>query len=80
MATMYKLIKTDNEYEKALKDVEALIDLNPAPGTDEGDLLEHLTLLISNYEEDHFPLELPDPIDAIKFRMEQQELSQRERT
>jgi HTH-type transcriptional regulator/antitoxin HigA len=75
---MYKIIKTDIEYEKALKDVEALIDLDPAPGTDEGDRLELLTLLIANYEEEHFPLELPDPIEAIKFRMEQQELSQRD--
>jgi HTH-type transcriptional regulator/antitoxin HigA len=72
---MYKVIKTEAEYEQALKEAETLIELDPKSGTEDGDRLELLTLLISNYEESHFPLPLPDPIEAIKFRMEQQGLA-----
>jgi len=72
---MYKVIKTVAEYEQALKEAETLIELDPKSGTEDGDRLELLTLLISNYEESHFPLPLPDPIEAIKFRMEQQGLA-----
>ena len=75
---MIKIIKTENEYNKALADAEALVELDPAPGTKQGDQLELLTFLISKYEEDHFALGLPDPIEAIKFRMDQQGLSQKD--
>lgn len=65
----YKVIKTEEEYKLALKRLEVIFDANP--GTVEGDELELLSLLIDNYEKIHYPIDLPDPIEAIKFRMEQ---------
>jgi HTH-type transcriptional regulator/antitoxin HigA len=75
---MGKLIKTDADYHRALAEAERLIDLDPLPGTKAGDRLELLTFLISHYEESRFPIELPDPVEAIKFRMEQQGLRPRD--
>ncbi|UCH93919.1 MAG: transcriptional regulator [Candidatus Aminicenantes bacterium] len=75
---MMGIIKTDEQYEEALALVEELMDLNPEPGTGDADKLELLILLISNYEKEHFPMKMPDPIEAIKFRMEQQQLSQKD--
>ncbi|RQR49713.1 transcriptional regulator [Burkholderia sp. Bp9140] len=68
-------IRTEADYKAALKAVSALVDLDPAPGTPEGDELEIMAILIERYEAEHFPLVLPNPIDAIKFRMEQAGLS-----
>jgi len=65
----YKVIKTSNDYDQALEQLEKIFDAKP--GTTEGDKLELLALLIDNYEKEHFPIDLPDPIEAIKFRMEQ---------
>lgn len=64
-----KLIKTEKEYKKALKQLDVLFDAKP--GTKQGDELELLMLVIEKYESEHFPIEAPDPIEAIKFRMEQ---------
>lgn len=64
-----KIIKTEEEYSAALKRLEEVFDSEP--GTPEGDELELLALLIDNYEKVHFPIGLPDPIEAIKFRMDQ---------
>ena len=64
-------IRTDSEYREALKDVSALFDNEPELGTAEGDAFEIMITLIEAYEAKHFPLDLPNPIDAIKFRMEQ---------
>lgn len=64
-----KIIKTEPEYHQALGRLEQIFDSEP--GTSEGDELELLSLLIDNYEKSHFPIGLPDPIEAIKFRMEQ---------
>lgn len=64
-----KIIKTNEEYEQALERLEAIFDASP--GTIEGDELELLALLIDKYEQENFPVDLPDPIEAIKFRMEQ---------
>lgn len=62
-------IKTEEDYQESLKRLEAIFD---APlNTADGDELEVLGVLIDNYEKTHFPIELPDPIEAIKFRMEQ---------
>lgn len=69
-----KLIKTEKDYYQALKRLEQIFDSNP--GTDEGDELEILGILIQNYENEFFPIGLPDPIEAIKFRMEQLNYSQ----
>lgn len=63
------LIKTENDYNQALKRLEIIFDSKR--GTDEGDELELLGMLIDQYENEHFPIDLPDPIEAIKFRMEQ---------
>ena len=73
-----KVIKTEAEYEAALDQVERLIDLDPDVGTKEADELDLLTLLIQAYEAKDFPIEMPDPIDAICFRMEQLGMIQRD--
>ncbi|MBV6823842.1 type II toxin-antitoxin system HigA family antitoxin [Pseudomonas sp. PD9R] len=68
-------IHTDEDYREALKSVSALFDNEPEPGTPEGDYFEIMITLIEAYESKQFPLDLPNPIDAIKFRMEQSGLS-----
>lgn len=65
-----KPIKTDADHDAALKEIERL--WGAAEGTPAGDRLEILTTLIESYEASRFPIELPDPIDAIHFRLEQQ--------
>ena len=62
-------IKTAEDYEKALERLEMIFDSKP--GSKEGDELELLSILIDKYENEHFPIPAPDPIEAIKFRMEQ---------
>lgn len=64
-----KPIKTAKDYEQALERLEVIFDAKP--NTKEGDELEILGILIDNYENEHFSIDLPDPIEAIKFRMEQ---------
>jgi HTH-type transcriptional regulator / antitoxin HigA len=64
-----KPIKTKKDYEQALERLETVFDAKK--GSAEGDELEVLSILIERYEDDHFPIGLPDPIEAIKFRMEQ---------
>jgi HTH-type transcriptional regulator/antitoxin HigA len=68
-------IHNERDYHEALQIVSRLVDADPAPSTPEGDRLEVLATLVERYEAEHFPLDLPDPIDAIKFRMEQAGLS-----
>jgi HTH-type transcriptional regulator/antitoxin HigA len=65
-----KLIKTRKEYKEALKRIEKLMDARPR--TAQGDELELLTALVDIYERRHEPIPPPDPIDAIRFRMEQE--------
>lgn len=69
-----KLIKTELDYKQALERLELIFDAKP--GTKEGDELEILGILIEKYENEFFPIELPDPIEAIKFRMEQMNYTQ----
>jgi HTH-type transcriptional regulator/antitoxin HigA len=64
-----KPVKTKKDYQAALARLEVLFDAKP--GSPEGDELEVLGILIDNYEQEHFPIGFPDPIEAIKFRMEQ---------
>jgi HTH-type transcriptional regulator/antitoxin HigA len=64
-----KLIKTKKDYNEAMKRLEEIFDSQP--GTKEGDELELLSMLIEKYENEYFPVTSPDPIEAIKFRMEQ---------
>ncbi|MBO4727194.1 MAG: DNA-binding protein [Spirochaetaceae bacterium] len=68
-----KLIKTEEDYEAALKLAESLFDSEP--DTPEGDKLELIVTLIEIYEKKHFPIENPSPLEAIKFRMEQLNLT-----
>lgn len=68
-----KPIKTDADYRAALKEVESL--MTAAPNTPEGEKLDVLVTLIEAYERKHFPLDLPDPVEAIKFEMEQKGLT-----
>ncbi len=65
----YKLIKSNKEYLAALERLDKIFDAKK--GSTEADELELLSMLIEQYEDKHFPLNLPDPIEAIKFRMEQ---------
>ncbi|MCC7824166.1 helix-turn-helix domain-containing protein, partial [Klebsiella pneumoniae] len=67
-----KPIRTEQDYEAALRAVEPFFDNEPAPDTPEGDFFEVMCLLIAEYEKKHYPIEPPTPIEAIKFRMEQQ--------
>lgn len=64
-----KPIKTKKDYQQALDRLEVIFDAKK--GTKEGDELEILSILIDQYENERFPIDLPDPIEAIKFRMEQ---------
>ena len=64
-----KPIKTDKDYKLALERLEIIFDAKK--GSPEGDELEVLGILVDQYENEHFPIGLPDPIEAIKFRMEQ---------
>ncbi|WP_312791218.1 helix-turn-helix domain-containing protein [Sphingobacterium sp.] len=69
-----KLIKTEEDYAQALDRLEVIFDAKV--GSKEGDELEVLGLLIDKYETEHFPVNLPDPVEAIKFRMEQLNFTQ----
>lgn len=64
-----KPIKTKKDYQQALTRLESIFDAKK--GSAEGDELEVLGILIEKYEDEHFPVGMPDPIEAIKFRMEQ---------
>ncbi len=69
-------IKTELDYEKALKRLEIIFDAKK--GTMEGDELEILSILIEKFEKENYPIEMPDPIEAIKFRMEQLGMKQKD--
>ncbi len=71
-----KPIKNEKDYQQALKRLEQIFDAEK--GTKEGDELEILSILIDKYESEHFPIEMPDPIEAIKFRMEQMGMKQKD--
>ena len=69
-------IKTENDYEKALERLEVIFDA--APDSIEGDEAEILSMLIENYENQYFPIDAPDPIEAIKIRMEEMNMKQKD--
>lgn len=69
-----KPIKTKKDYQAALNRLEVLFDAKK--GTPEGDELEILSILIEKYEQDNYAIDYPDPVEAIKFRMEQMGYSQ----
>lgn len=64
-------IRTDADYKAALKVISGLVEHDPDIGTPDGDRLDVLTTLVQAYEATNFPMDLPDPVEAIKFRMEQ---------
>jgi HTH-type transcriptional regulator / antitoxin HigA len=64
-----KPIKTKKDYLAAMNRLEVIFDAKP--GSPDGDELEVLGILIDKYEQEHYPINFPDPIEAIKFRMEQ---------
>ena len=66
-------IRTKRDYRRALKEIEALMDAKR--GTPEGDRLDVLVTLVEAWEAKHYPIDLPDPVAAIKYHMEQQGLA-----
>ncbi|EOR93868.1 helix-turn-helix motif protein [Arcticibacter svalbardensis MN12-7] len=75
---MLKPIKSTKEYDNALAHVYELMQTDIAEGSAASDELEVLSLLVKEYELIHYPVSYPNPIEAIKFRMEQMNLSENE--
>ncbi len=73
---IFKVIKTEKDYHKALAVFEKLF--HAKKGTKQSDYADVLSLLIELYEKDQFEIRVPDPIEAIKYRMEQQNLKQKD--
>jgi len=71
-----KPIKTEADYNKAIERLEMIFDTSPE--SKEGDEAEILSMLINNYENQHYPITAPDPIEAIKIRMEELNLKQKD--
>jgi len=71
-----KPIKTEKDYDRALERLELIFDASP--NSKEGDEAEILSLLIENFENKHYPIDSPDPIEAIKIRMEEMNLKQKD--
>jgi HTH-type transcriptional regulator/antitoxin HigA len=71
-----KVIRSDEQHQAYLLDIQELISQNPGPGSAQADRLELLTVLIEAYENQKYPIEALDPIDAIVFRMQEQGLKQ----
>jgi len=71
-----KPIKNEQNYQEALSIIDSL--MSAKPNTEEMDKLEVLTTLVESYEEQHYKIESPDPIEAIKFRMQQEGLKQKD--
>ena len=71
-----RMIKNDQDYQKTLKRIEELFDSKS--NTPQGDELEILSFLVEDYENINYPIDFPDPIEAIKFKMEQMELNQKD--
>ncbi len=74
-----KILKTEQEYNEACEHIYTLINGTKnaiEPDSSEGEKIELLSLLIEKYEQEHYPIDAPSPIEAIKFRMEQMNLKQ----
>jgi len=71
-------IRTEADYEKVLERIDVLMGQEPEIGSREGDELEILALLVEKYEEQHWHIATPDPIEAIKYRMEEMGLKQKD--
>ncbi len=75
---MLKPIKNDGQYEDALARVYSLMQKNIKPDSRESDDLEILSILIKEYENEHYPVPKPNPLEAIKFRLDQMNMSEAE--
>lgn len=73
-----QVIKNADQHEAALQEIERLVLKAPKDGSDDAERLAVLALLVENYEKEHFPIERPTPVEAIRFRMEQAGLTQRD--
>ena len=71
-----KAVKSEQDYDRALKRLEQIF--HAEMDTSEGDEAEVLSILLEKYEDDHYPIGMPDPIEAIKFRMEQMNMNQKD--
>ncbi len=68
-------IRSEDDYRAAMREISAFFDNEPEPDTPEGDRFDILLTLAESFEAKHFPVDLPDPVEAIKFRMEQSGLT-----
>ena len=66
-------IRTESDYKAALRELSSYFDHEPTPNTEDGDRFAILITLVEAYEAKHFPVGAPDPIEAIRFRMEQRD-------
>ena len=66
-----KPIRSEEDYDRAIARINQLLDLNPQPGTDDDNELDVLSTLVEVYEDEHYPILPPDPIEAIKYVMEE---------
>ena len=76
LLVMLKPIKTEEQYEISLERVFELMQKEIKPNSTESDELEILSILIKNYEEEKYPIKKPNPIEAIKFRLDQMEVKE----
>lgn len=73
-----KPIRTEKDYRSALKRIDELISLNPKENSPEFDELDVISTLVEAYENIYYPIEAPDPVEAIKYVMEEKGLSQKD--
>lgn len=69
-------LRSESDYDAALEEIERYFDNEPKPGTPEGDRFDLLALVIEDYERKHWPIDPPDAVDAIRYRMETGEHTQ----
>lgn len=67
---MIRPLHSEAEYDAALADIERYFETEPTPGTPEADRFDLLAMVIEDYERKHWPVDLPDPVDAIRYGME----------
>jgi HTH-type transcriptional regulator / antitoxin HigA len=73
-----KSIKSEVDYDNTIKRINQLLDLNPEPGTSEDEELDILSTLVEVYEAKHYPVEAPDPVEAMRYVMEEKGLKQKD--
>lgn len=73
---MIRPLRSESDYDAALEEIERYFENEPKPGTPEGDRFDLLALVIEDYERKHWPIDPPDAVDAIRYRMETGEHTQ----